>query len=99
MTIFQNKDANIHYFKIKILVLILKDWNKVILTQNPNFSIKWEMPLGYATSYLLPESIKTEKKNVFKQYMYLKSIKSTKLQVKSVKCTILTVMSEYKRIS
>lgn len=39
----------------------LKDWNKVILTQNPNFSIKWEMPLGYATSYLLPESIKTEK--------------------------------------
>lgn len=57
------------------------------------------MPLGYATSYLLPESIKTEKKNVFKQYMYLKSIKSTKLQVKSVKCTILTVMSEYKRIS
>lgn len=45
-----------------ILVLILKDWNKVILTQNPNFSIKWEMPLGYATSYLLPESIKTEKK-------------------------------------
>lgn len=60
MTIFQNKDANIHYFKIKILV----DWNKVILTQNPNFSIKWEMPLGYATSYLLPESIKTEKKKL-----------------------------------
>lgn len=58
------------------------------------------MPLGYATSYLLPESIKTEKKNyVFKQYMYLKSIKYTKLQVKSVKCTILTVISEYKRIS
>lgn len=47
-----------------ILVLILKDWNKVILTQNPNFSIKWEMPLGYATSYLLPESIKTEKKKI-----------------------------------
>lgn len=60
MNFFQNKDANI-LFENQNFSFNLKDWNKVILTQNPNFSIKWEMPLGYATSYLLPESIKTEK--------------------------------------
>lgn len=45
---------------------LLTDYIYVIeqLTLNANFSRKWEMPLGYATSYLEPESMTTKRQHI-----------------------------------
>lgn len=64
LKIFNNFNIDLNIFNNRTTILEFKEAHTLLvsnqLTPKLSFSRKWQIPFGYATSYLGPESMTTE---------------------------------------